>query len=72
MLKSLLAGKNTQVKGFIELTARVPNENLKNLASDRLVFLVDPSADASLTSNPEKDTMPGVFWDLENSMMVAE
>lgn len=57
--------------GFIEVVAEIPNARLKDLATDRHVFLVDPSADSHFVSNPEKDYMPGVFWALEDLGMLA-
>lgn len=48
----------------------MPNGSLVNLAHDKLVFLVDLSADTHFVSNPDNDYMPGVFWDLEELKMI--
>lgn len=72
MLKAIFSDKKAEIKGFIELVANVPSSNLQSLANEPNVFLVDPSADESLTLNPDKDTMPGVYWNLEDFNMVAQ
>jgi hypothetical protein len=56
--------------GFTELVVSVPTRNLQALANDSRVFLVDPSADKKLVSNPKGDFMPGLFWRLEDLGMV--
>lgn len=71
-LDVMMNDKKAEVKGFIELVANVPSSNLQTLSDDPKVFSVDPSADESLATNPGKDTIPGVFWDLESNDMVAQ
>lgn len=63
---------NSEFKGFIEVVGTIPNKNLQALASENFVFLVDPSADTHLVSNPKKRHMPGVFWQLEDNNLVTE
>ena len=46
-------------------------KNIEQLAQSPFVFLVDPSADNHLVSNPKKKTMPGVFWKLEDNDLVV-
>lgn len=71
-LKDMLDSHDATLKGFIEIVAYVPNGNLQKLKNDRLVFLVDPSADRNLTQNPEGDFMPGLFWTLEDFDMLMQ
>ncbi|GAV25600.1 hypothetical protein ciss_15330 [Carboxydothermus islandicus] len=71
-LEQMIKRNDAVFKGFIEIVANVKREKLVSLSEDKLVFLVDPSADKHLISNPKKKFMPGVFWNLEDNGLVAE
>ena len=71
-LENSLLRNEAKFKGFIEVVTYVPNKNLSNLANDKLVFLVDPSATKQLTENPRNKFMPGLYWSLEDLKMVLE
>lgn len=68
----MVSGHKASFKGFIEAVAYVPNEKLRDLASDNRIFLVDPSADNSIIENPESKHMPGIFWQLEDFDLIDE
>lgn len=73
-VEQVIAGSKSKgkYKGIIEIVARVPNSKLQALAANESIFLVDPSADKSLVSNPNNDYMPGAFWDLEDYNLTVE
>lgn len=68
----VFTGNNDEFQGFIEIMAEVPNKNLKPLINNPLVYLADPTADNHLVYNPKNNPMPGVFWSLEDTGMVAQ
>lgn len=63
---------NSKFKGFIEIIGEVPNDKIQALSSDKLVFLVDPSADKYFASTRKGDYMPGFFWYLEDNHMIGQ
>lgn len=52
--------------------AGVPSSNIKSLANDKSVFLIDPSADNCFIENPKNRHMPRTFWQLEDEGIVVE
>jgi len=71
VFEHMVSSNNAVFKGFIEIAGYVKVKNIDQLAHSQFVFLVDPSADNHLVSNPKKKTMPGVFWKLEDNDLVV-
>lgn len=72
VFEHMVSSNNAVFKGFIEIIGYVKVKNIDQLAKNQSVFLVDPSADNHLVSNPKEKTMPGVFWKLEDNSLVPD
>lgn len=57
-------------EGYIELVGDIPREQIDMLSSEEEVFLVDPTADKSLSENPKEKYAPGLFWKIEKHELV--
>ncbi|ADG83583.1 hypothetical protein [Thermincola potens] len=68
----VLSENEADLKGFIEAVGYVPNKKLRELSEDKLLFVVDPSADDYFVDNPKKKCLKGLFWELEDYGMIVD
>ncbi|NLV17698.1 MAG: hypothetical protein GXY50_10920 [Syntrophomonadaceae bacterium] len=72
ILNHMISSNEAAFQGFIEVVGHIQVENIDKLCQNKLVFLVDPGADQRLVDNPNKKSVPGAFWKLEDCGLVAD
>jgi len=76
-LFDMLQRNNSEFKGFISVIVNIKNEDIQKLRNDKIIFLIDPSADTHFVSNPKHEKTnswdgyaPSLFSELEKNKLL--
>ncbi len=77
LLLDMLKRNDAEFKGFTAIIANIQNKDIQKLRNDKMVFLIDTSADGHFVRNPEHEKAnswegyaPSVFSSLEKFNLV--
>lgn len=77
LLLDMLKRNNTEFKGFAAIIGNIQNKDIQRLRNNKIVFLIDPSADTHFVRNPKHERTnswdgyaPSVFPELEKNNLL--
>ena len=77
LLLDMLKRNDAELKGFTAIIANVQNQDIQKLRNDKMVFLIDTSADGHFARNPKHEETnswdgyaPSVFAELEKNNLL--
>jgi|GEM_PF-1976941 len=79
LLLDMLQRNNAEFKGFIAVVGNIQNKDIQKLRNDKIVFLIDPSADMHFVRNPKHEKTnswdgyaPSLFTELEKNNLLNQ
>jgi len=77
LLLDMLQRNNAEFKGFIAIVVNIQNKDIQKLRNNKIVFLIDPSADTHFVRNPKHEKTnswdgyaPSLFSELEKNKLL--
>lgn len=78
LLLDMLKRNDAEFKGFTAIIGNIQNKDMQELRNDKIVFLIDPSADPHFVRNPKHEKTnswdgyaPDVFAELEEYSLIG-
>lgn len=77
LLLDMLQRNDAEFKGFIAIVVNIQNKDIQKLRNNKIVFLIDPSADTHFVRNPKHEKTnswdgyaPSLFSELEKNKLL--